>query len=172
MGGLFFSGNTLNANGNTMGQSEEKLGEKDRAILKLLLKGGRKTYTEIGEEIGLSPPSVSLHIEKMQKKGIIKRFCPNIDFSKIGLNPFFVFIQVKPGQVQKVKEHIKREPRVIFLATITGEYDLILYCLFKNRKNLSDFVQGILEEGLAESTVTSQILELEKDTISPNLLDF
>lgn len=155
-----------------MEQREEKLGEKDKEILKLLLKGGRKTYTEIGEKIGLSPPSVSSHIEKLRKKGVIKGFRPNINFSKIGLNPFLVFIQVKPGQVEKVKKHIKKEPRVIFLATITGEYDLILKCLFKNRKNLSDFVHEILEKGLAESTVTSQILNLEKDTISPKLLDF
>lgn len=155
-----------------MEQREGKLGEKDIEILKLLLKGGRKTYTEIGEEVGLSPPSVSLHIEKMRKRGIIKGFLPDINFSKIGLNPFVVFIQVKPGKVEKIKKHIKKEPRVVFLATMTGEYDLILNCLFKNRKNLSDFVHEILEKGLAESTVTSQILDLEKDTVSPKILDF
>lgn len=149
----------------------EKIEEKDKEILKSLLEDGRKTFTDIGDEVNLSYATVSLRVKNMKEKGLIKRISPKINWSKVELRPSLIFIQVSPGSLEEIKAHLGDDPRCIFLATITGEYDLIVYCLFNDREGLSNFVQGLHTSELVQRTVTNQILNIGKDSTPPELLD-
>lgn len=154
-----------------MPEEKPQLGKTDKKILQSLLEDGRKTFTEIGEEVGLSYATISLRVKKMKERGLIKHISPKINWTKTDLSPFFIFVKANPGKLQEAKKWLNDESRCIFLAPITGEYDLIAFCLFKDRKSLSQFVQQLLQERVVRQTVTSQVLDIEKDFIPPKLFD-
>lgn len=58
-----------------------ELDDTDRNILRLLLDDGRRPYSEIAEEVGVSPPTVSDRVERLQNLGIIRRFTLDLNRS-------------------------------------------------------------------------------------------
>ena len=60
----------------------EGLDAYDNAILKLIKNDARKSYSEIGEQVGLSRTAVKNRMDAMQKKGIIRGYQTVIDSSK------------------------------------------------------------------------------------------
>ncbi len=56
-----------------------ELDDTDRNILKLLLEDGRRPYSEIADRVGVSPPTVSDRVERLQDLGVIDRFTLDID---------------------------------------------------------------------------------------------
>ena len=57
----------------------------DRQILTLLQKDGRRTFDDIGREVGLSPPSVSRRIERLRERGALRGFTAVVDPGALGL---------------------------------------------------------------------------------------
>lgn len=53
------------------------------AILKSLMKDGRKSFRAISREIKVSTPTVKSRYERLVNMGLIKAVKPEIDFSKI-----------------------------------------------------------------------------------------
>lgn len=45
--------------------------ETNKAILRLLKENGRMSFTEIGEELGISRVSVKKRVEKLEEEGVI-----------------------------------------------------------------------------------------------------
>jgi Lrp/AsnC family transcriptional regulator, leucine-responsive regulatory protein len=64
-----------------------------RLILELLRENSRSTISEIATTVGVSRPTVSYHIEQLQKKGFIRRFTidinPNADLRPAGVRAMF-----------------------------------------------------------------------------------
>ena len=57
---------------------------KDMKILNILMKDGRKPYTEIAKELGTSESSIRKRVRKMEEEGIIKGYKVEVEPSKIG----------------------------------------------------------------------------------------
>ena len=53
-------------------------------ILNILMKDGRKPYTEIAKELGTSESSIRKRVRKMEEEGIIKGYKVEVEPSKIG----------------------------------------------------------------------------------------
>jgi len=56
-----------------------ELDDTDRNILRLLLEDGRRPYSEIADQVGVSPPTVSDRVERLQRLGIVDRFTLDLD---------------------------------------------------------------------------------------------
>ncbi|WP_439026258.1 Lrp/AsnC family transcriptional regulator [Haloarchaeobius sp. DT45] len=59
------------------------LDDTDLNILRLLLEDASRTYSDIAEVVGVSPPTVSDRIERLRSMGIIRRFTIDIDTDKL-----------------------------------------------------------------------------------------
>ncbi|MFC6835555.1 AsnC family transcriptional regulator [Halomarina ordinaria] len=57
--------------------------DTDRTILRLLVEDGRRPYSDIAEEVGLSPPAVSDRIQRLRDFGIIRRITADLDRSRL-----------------------------------------------------------------------------------------
>ena len=51
-----------------------RIDEKDKRILELLSKDGRMTYSDIGEDVGLSRVAVAARVKVLEEKGIIRGY--------------------------------------------------------------------------------------------------
>jgi len=71
-------------------------------ILSRLLNNCRKPDRQIGRELGISGGAVGSRISKLQKLGIIEKFCLKVEPPLLGLNMFYIVVNT-----QNQKEIIK-----------------------------------------------------------------
>jgi DNA-binding Lrp family transcriptional regulator len=81
------------------------LDETDRQLLRLLLDDGRRPYSDLAEEVGLSAPAVSDRIDRLRELGVVERFTVDIDRSRLsdGVR-VAVTLDVTPGETTAVRE--------------------------------------------------------------------
>lgn len=63
---------------------EEKIDEKDLAILDILREHGDYTVRQIAKKTLLAPTTVHSRIKKLRKMGVIRRFTIDVDERKLG----------------------------------------------------------------------------------------
>src|SRR5512138_2765080 len=56
---------------------------KEIAVLKALLKDGRKSFRQISRETGISTPTVKIRFNRLVNIGVIKSISPVLDFDKL-----------------------------------------------------------------------------------------
>ena len=59
------------------------LTDKDIAVLRSLLRDGRKSFRQISKEIGISTPTVKNRFSILVNMGVIKSISPVLDLDKI-----------------------------------------------------------------------------------------
>jgi len=81
-----------------------QLDDTDQEIIRLLVEDARRPYNEIAETVGLSPPTVSDRVERLQEIGIIRRFTADLNHGLLidGLS-LLVTVNAKPGHVDEIK---------------------------------------------------------------------
>lgn len=85
----------------------------DHEILELLMEDARRSYREIAEQVGRSPPTVSDRIERLEEIGIIERFTLDIDRSMLVEGPtMLVELEVKPDSEETVLSVLTDAPAV------------------------------------------------------------
>ena len=84
-----------------------ELDETDLHILQLLTENSRRPYNDIAEEVGVSPPTVSDRVERLEELDVIGRFTLDIDRSRIsdGVG-VLVDLHLRPGTVHDVIERL------------------------------------------------------------------
>lgn len=98
------------------------LDDTDREILQLLLENGRQPFSDIAEEVGLSPPSVSDRIDRLQEIGLIRRFTVDLDRSLLDEGvPVLVDLTVVPGESESVRDDVRDIDNVGHVFTTADE---------------------------------------------------
>lgn len=84
-----------------------ELDDTDAEILRLLLDDGRRSYTEIGEKVGLSSPTVSTRIDRLEEIGVIQGFTVDVDRSKLTSGDSVILdVETRPGHTDAVVESL------------------------------------------------------------------
>lgn len=60
-----------------------ELDSTDEVILEMLFEDARRSYRDIADEVGLSPPTVSNRVDRLRDIGVIERFTLDVDRSAI-----------------------------------------------------------------------------------------
>ncbi len=111
-----------------------KLDQKDLVILERLNKDGRVTYSQLGEELNLSVPSIKSRIEKLQKLGVF-------DYIGLHLNPHtmtpdgaaIIALKVSPDEKDRFFKFLSSLELIKVVYEVTDEYNvnvLTQYCSF------------------------------------------
>jgi DNA-binding Lrp family transcriptional regulator len=89
------------------------LDETDLHILRLLEHDGRRPYSEIGDEVGLSGPAVSDRVSRLRDLGVIRGFTVDVDRSTLrGGTPVLVRLDVDPASVASVVAALEDDDHV------------------------------------------------------------
>ncbi|MBA3750422.1 MAG: winged helix-turn-helix transcriptional regulator, partial [Nitrosopumilus sp.] len=75
----------------------------DTAILKSLLKDGRKSFRQISRETGITTPTVKARYDRLVNIGFIKGVVPFFDFNKVDNNNDI--IQIQNSNESSLKNH-------------------------------------------------------------------
>ena len=95
---------------------------KDRLILKLLSGNARTPVSELAGKVGLSGPSTSERIRRLESNGIIARFTLELDLAALGY-PLQAIVRIKPrpGNMHLVEDMILNEPGFLDCDKVTGD---------------------------------------------------
>ena len=81
------------------------LDNNDIAIIKSLLKDGRKSFRQISRETGITTPTVKARFERLVNIGFINGVLPVFDFSKVNNTKDIIQIQnINKDKARKEKE--------------------------------------------------------------------
>jgi Lrp/AsnC family leucine-responsive transcriptional regulator len=69
--------------------------ELDRLIVRLLTQDGRRSYTDLAKDTGLSVSAVHQRVRRLEKRGILRGYHADVDCEAIGL-PLTAFVSIKP----------------------------------------------------------------------------
>jgi DNA-binding Lrp family transcriptional regulator len=102
-----------------------ELDQKDLVILERLNKDGRITYSQLGEELNLSVPSIKSRIEKLQKIGVF-------DYIGIHLNPHtmtsdgaaIIALKVDPDEKDQLFEFLSLSELIRVVYEVIDEYNV------------------------------------------------
>ena len=94
----------------------------DHAIIAALSENSRMTVRELAEQIGLSSPSVSERIHKLEDAGAIQGYNLEIDPTVFGLNiTAYVRMRAMLGEVKRVEQLLSETPQIVEAHHISGE---------------------------------------------------
>jgi len=138
--------------------------ELDRAIIRALNQNARKSFREIAKDIGASVTSVIHRVKKLEESGIIKGYIPVVNPEAFDTNLIAIIeLRISQGKLLENQEKIARDPRVIAVYDITGEWDSLLIGYFKDRKDLNQFIKTILSMKNVDRSVTHIVLNVVKE---------
>ena len=81
------------------------LDELDQKIIQLLIENARISYSDIGEEAGISRVAVKARIQALEKRGVIEEYTTIINPQKIsGAVSCYFEIETKPEYLSQVTD--------------------------------------------------------------------
>ena len=120
--------------------------ELDLEILSLLQQDGRKPYTEIANELGVSEGTVRNRVYRLIDEQIIQ-IVGQVDPIHMGFDaPAVMGVTVQPAEIEKAAEQIAGFPEVSYLLMVSGGYDLIVEVACRDRAHLTGFLNQSLRK--------------------------
>lgn len=99
-----------------------KMDEKDRLIIAHLREDARMPVSELAKRVGLSGPSTSERMRRLESNGVIDRYTVDLDLEALGfVLQAIVRIKPRPGNLHIVEDMIMNEARFIDCDKVTGE---------------------------------------------------
>jgi Lrp/AsnC family leucine-responsive transcriptional regulator len=94
----------------------------DIMILHALANDARVAVAELARTIGLSPPSISERIKRLEEADVISGYTVQINKAALGL-PLAAWMRIRPlpGELQRVAKIVQGIPEVVECDRITGE---------------------------------------------------
>jgi len=123
-----------------------KIDMKDRKILYELDTNSRQSFNKIAKKVMLSKDAVKYRIRRLQTLGVIKQFHTIINVGKLGFISFRLYIKLQNTNQkieEKIIDYLKKHPRVTWLVSVDGEYDLGMWFLTKSIKEMTEFWEDL-----------------------------
>jgi Lrp/AsnC family leucine-responsive transcriptional regulator len=94
----------------------------DQRILDVLLTDSRISLKQLAEQVGLSAPSVSERLRRLEERGVIRQYTVELDPKALGY-PLQAIVRVRPmpGKLHIVQRLIEEIPQISECDKVTGE---------------------------------------------------
>ena len=117
----------------------------DRRIVAALQRDGRRPFTSIAEELGVSEATVRQRVARLQAAGIMQVVAV-ADPMTLGYKTMaMVGISVDGGALNRVAEAVRRLPEVSYLVLTAGSFDMLAEVVCED----NDHLLRVLSEDLA-----------------------
>ena len=139
----------------------ENLDDFDVHILRQLEIDGRKAFSAIATELGISNTMVHQRVNRLTEQGILRGIKPVLDEKKIGYDwgAFTGITLEKDHDSERIIEALKNIPEVTECYYITGTYTLYLRIIAKNHEDMRRILYDKIDN-IAGIAKTDSIIEL------------
>lgn len=145
--------------------------EIDVKILELLQDNARLRRNEIAEKIGLSLPSATDRMNKLEENGIIEKYSAKLNHKQLGkdITAFIFVVSESSTHYKDFISHAVQTPEVLECHSITGDGSHILKIRTDNTSSLEKLLAKIQSWKGVRSTRTSIVLSSHKESFTINL---
>lgn len=118
--------------------------ETDMKILGFLQGDARMPFRGIAKKLGISDATVYNRVQKMVKKGVIKRFTADIDEKKLGKGVLVCMgFNVAAQHFNEVLEKLKASEHLHEVWTTTGAHNITARGMFRDFADIQEFTKWL-----------------------------
>jgi Lrp/AsnC family transcriptional regulator for asnA, asnC and gidA len=143
----------------------EDVSELDKRIIEHLQQDGRKPFTQIALELGVSEAAVRARTNRLTERGILQ-IVGVTDPLKLGFQQWaMIGVKCEAALLIEVAEEIAAFPETDYVVVTAGTYDILVECVAEDNEALLQFLSERLRKikGVRE-TETFVYLRLMKQS--------
>jgi Lrp/AsnC family transcriptional regulator for asnA, asnC and gidA len=147
------------------GRTGDEVSELDKRIIEHLQADGRRPFTQIAADLGVSEAAVRARTNRLMERGILQ-VVGVTDPLKLGFQQMaMIGVRCESDALVRVAERIAEMPEVDYVVITAGSYDLIVEIVMEDNDALLRFLADKLRsvDGVRE-TETFVYLRLVKQT--------
>lgn len=143
------------------------LDDIDLKILDILQRHGRTKRNDLAVAVGLSLPSVSERLKKLEETGVITGYHATVDHKRLGKDiTAFIFVTVDSSKhYNSFLEHARQVDDILECHAITGEGSHLLKIRTTNTGTLEKLLARIQAWNGVVSTRTNLVLSTSKESM-------
>jgi DNA-binding Lrp family transcriptional regulator len=141
----------------------------DARLIRALCDIPRAGVMELARQLGVARGTVQARLDKLQQRGIISGFDPDLDLRAMGYEVLaFVSLEIAQGRLGDVGEHLREIPEVLEIHSVTGAGDLLCRVVARTNDHLQDVIGRILEvRGIDRTTTQIALTEQLRHRVLP-----
>jgi Lrp/AsnC family transcriptional regulator, regulator for asnA, asnC and gidA len=143
----------------------EDLDRLDRGIIAALQIDGRRAYSRIADEVGVSESVIRYRVRRLEDAGILQ-IVGVADPLRIGYDLMaLVGVEVVPGRLADVSERLRMLREASYVVATAGRFDLFVEVMCRDTAHFTDVLTGGIQstEGVS-GTETFLVLGIHKMT--------
>lgn len=126
----------------------------DGRILRALAEDARTSIAELARAVGLSAPSVSERVRRLEEAGVIRGYTADVDPRALGLNIAAYFrIRPMPGQLDKVVEVLRGLDAIVECDRVTGEDCFVAKAHVPSVAELEKLIDAVMPYAMTNTSV-------------------
>src|SRR5437879_1020868 len=126
----------------------------NRRVLEELQREPRLTMSELGRRVGMSSPSVTERVRRLEEAGVIRGYRLDLHPAALGL-PIAAYIRIRPnpGQLPRIAELAQQIPEVVECHRVTGEDCFVLKVHLPEIASLDRVLDRFLVHGQTTTSI-------------------
>ena len=130
--------------------------DRDAAIVAILERDGRATFSDIATRVGLAPSSVHERVRKLERAGVIRGYRAEVEPSALGLlvTALVSVMPLDPKQPDDIPERVVEFPEVEACHSVAGNENYVLKVRTRTPGELEDFLRRLREKAGVQTRTT------------------
>jgi Lrp/AsnC family transcriptional regulator for asnA, asnC and gidA len=122
------------------------LDDIDRRIIGALQVEGRRPYSRIAAELGVSESVVRYRVQRLEQAGVLQ-VVGIADPLRIGFDRMaLIGLRIRPGAVQEVCEAVSAFPEASYVAATAGSFDAIVEVICRDTAHFTELLTKRLHQ--------------------------
>jgi DNA-binding Lrp family transcriptional regulator len=141
----------------------------DARLIEAMSMTPRAGVMELARQLGVARGTVQARLDKLQKRGVISGFDPDLDLRAMGYEVLaFVTLEIAQGRLADVADHLRSIPEVLEAHATTGPGDLHCRVVARTNEHLQVVLGRVLEvPGIGRTTTQIALTEQVKHRVLP-----
>jgi Lrp/AsnC family transcriptional regulator for asnA, asnC and gidA len=139
------------------------LDDIDRGIIAALQAEGRRPYSRVATDLGVSESVVRYRVQRLEQAGLLQ-VVGIADPLRIGFDRMaLIGLKVRPGAVQAVCAAVTAFPETSYVAATAGSFDVMVEVICRDTAHFTELLTGRLHA--VDGVVTAEsflVLEIHK----------
>ena len=140
------------------------LDKSNRRIIEILQEDGRRSFTSIGRDLGMSEAAVRARVQRMTDAGVLSVVAVT-DPLRLGFE-VMALIAVQATDLTRVADEVSEWAETSYVVIAAGAYDLLVEVVCEDNSDLLRVVERLRSVDGVRSTETFMYLSLRKMTYS------
>lgn len=124
----------------------EGLDRLDQKIVQLLIENARLSYSDIGQEVGISRVAVKARIQALEQRGVIEGYTTIINPQKIsGAVSSYFEMEILPDRLAEVIEILKQNETITQVYRVTGKAKLHVHAVAASSEEMEKLIHEVID---------------------------